>query len=1046
MDHKEFLSPQTILRPAPFWAINDRITPEESARQLTDMLRVGLSGGFFHSRHGLITDYLGEEWFECMSSVLQAAHEHDGYLWLYDEDLWPSGNAGGQVAGMRDEYRAALLEAEFVPFGEQPTPDGEDEPLAAYALYGRKGTAVERVERMAPQQAWERTECERIVFRRHYQSKTPWWGGESYSNLLHPGVTQEFLRRTHEVYREKLGDEFGGPEKGRRVPGIFTDEPHISHTSNSLPWWDGIPGVYAEWHGRDFWDDLPWMFLDGPGARKIRLLMHRTYLRQFLESFTKPIYEWCEANGLEHTGHFLWEDTLEAQIRCHCGGVMAHYRYQQSPGIDHLCRQVDQMLLTVKQVGSAARQLGRKRVLTEIFGVSRHTTTFEDFKWLGDFDLVLGANFLCPHLTLYSATGRRKRDYPPNWNYQQTYWDHLRPLNDYFTRVAHALTSGTAKPDVLILHPVESATAGHRLGFFPLRRPPQTENGTSSAGRSMPPDVPREDHSEAHALDTLLRRMLDATLNAGYDADLGDEGYLEDLGAVEGRMLRVGEMTYPVVVLPPSTTWRPRTYELLVEFVNSGGRLIVAGNPPEELDCEDARELWRELLGLDGVETVPAGRAQLQEALERAVIRSCSVRSEDGRPVPGLYVQHRVDGEQHIFFVVNSDRGRWHDLVLTLHGAAGTPVARWNPLDGSRTAAVTRQAGPDARHHFRLPPAGSALFVAGPREADGLGRPHNTHRVTEGQILALPAVWQYERSEPNVLVLDRVSVSLDAGQTWWDEDLEYRVRRRLAEHFGTMDALRWQPWVAIRKGVFDGKGGEVMLRYRFLSAIERPANAFLVIEHIERGEVAVNGQNVPADGTDWIWDRGFGRADIAGLIRQGENTVDFRFHYDFLSEVEPAYVVGDFGVRLATPERGEIIKERETLTNGSWITQGLPFYSGAVTYRTRFVTPDNAAHTILRLNRPSGVLFAVRVNGREAGQILWRPYELDITEFVRVGENTLEIEVVSSRQNTLGPLHEREGDDFPYASPEAFETDAICRESFSLFDYGLLGGAEILHC
>ncbi len=104
------------------------------------------------------------------------------------------------------------------------------------------------------------------------------------------------------------------------------------------------------------------------------------------------------------------------------------------------------MLLTVKQVGSAARQLGRKRVLTEIFGVSRHTTTFEDFKWLGDFDLVLGANFLCPHLTLYSATGRRKRDYPPNWNYQQTYWDHLRPLNDYFTRVAHALTSGTAKP------------------------------------------------------------------------------------------------------------------------------------------------------------------------------------------------------------------------------------------------------------------------------------------------------------------------------------------------------------------------------------------------------------------------------------------------------------------------------------------------------------------------------------------------------------------------------------------------------------------------
>ncbi len=57
---------------------------------------------------------------------------------------------------------------------------------------------------------------------------------------------------------------------------------------------------------------------------------------------------------------------------------------------------------------------------------------------------MLGANFFVPHLTWYSAKGRRKRDYPPVWNYQQTYWDELRPLNDYFTRVAHALTRGKA--------------------------------------------------------------------------------------------------------------------------------------------------------------------------------------------------------------------------------------------------------------------------------------------------------------------------------------------------------------------------------------------------------------------------------------------------------------------------------------------------------------------------------------------------------------------------------------------------------------------------
>ncbi len=106
MDVKGFANPDSILRPAPFWAINARITPEETARQMADMIRVGLSGGFFHSRAGLITDYLGDEWFAAMNAALDVAKDKDGYLWLYDEDLWPSGNAGGQVAGMKDEYRA----------------------------------------------------------------------------------------------------------------------------------------------------------------------------------------------------------------------------------------------------------------------------------------------------------------------------------------------------------------------------------------------------------------------------------------------------------------------------------------------------------------------------------------------------------------------------------------------------------------------------------------------------------------------------------------------------------------------------------------------------------------------------------------------------------------------------------------------------------------------------------------------------------------------------------------------------------------------------
>lgn len=1032
MDFEKFQSPDTILRPAPFWAINHRITPEETARQMAEMIEVGLSGGFFHSRAGLITDYLGDEWFASMQAALDVAKQKDGYLWLYDEDLWPSGNAGGQVAGMKDEYRAAALQIEFVPAGQEALPDCEDEPKAAYRLIGRQGAYIESAERIDFDEARKPTNAERILFRRRYDRKTPWWGGESYANLLNPDAMREFIRLTHESYKAKLGHEFG-----KRIPGIFTDEPHIRRGPNELPWWDGLPDVYAKWHGRDFWADLPYLFFEGADARKIRLLVHRTLLRQFIEAYTKPLYEWCEANGLEHTGHFLMEDTFEGQIKCNGGGTMAHYRYQQAPGIDHLCRQTDPMLLTIKQVGSAARQLGRPRVLTELFGVSRHTNTFEDFKWIGDYNLVLGATFFCPHLTWYSMRGRRKRDYPPNWNYQQTYWRELRPLNDYFTRVAQVLTSGKAKPDVLILHPIETGTAGHRLGVVPARI-------QDDRNPLMPTDLPGEELGPARYSEHMLRRTLDAVMNAGYDADLGDESYLEDLGAIEGSLFRIGEMTYPVVIVPPSQTWRPRTFAMLREFVANGGKLLILGKLPTELDCEDATDQWKELAAAAGVQTVPCGTRQIQDALDRVAPRTYSLRGADGNGVPKLYLQHRVDGQQEYFFIVNSDRDRSHDYVLTLLNRPDTPMAVWNPVDGSRGEVRLQRVGENLRYSFTLPPAGSILLVAGPGAANGAEPVSEIPSLAGAEVIPLPESWQFARSEKNVLVMDRIAASPDGGKTWWDEDMEFRVRRRLAEHFGTSDALHWQPWVAIRKGTYDGKGGDVVLRYRFRSAIDKPKSAYLVIEDIDKGHVIVNGREVDISKRTWHWDRGFGRVDITDLVRKGENVVDFRVRYDFLTEVEAAYVVGDFGVRMANPYEGEIVDEPAEIRIGSWIDQGYPFYSGMMTYRTTIDVPADGRRTFVRLIRPSGVMYKVRVNGRPAGKILWRPFELELTPLLKAGVNELEIEVVSSRQNTLGPLHEREGDDFPYCGPNAFEDENALRTEFSLFDYGLIGGAELV--
>lgn len=1018
MDFSKFQQPDSIFRPAPFWAINDRITPEETARQMTDMIDVGLSGGFFHSRAGLITDYLGDEWFAAMDSALQAAKEHDGYLWLYDEDLWPSGNAGGQVAGMKDEYRSATLHAVLLMPGETPTVAPDCAPRAAY-LITRDGLNLQRAEQLDYDAAAARTDAERLIIFRCYAAKTGWWSGESYANLLHPEVAQQFMRLTHEVYREKYGAEFG-----KRVPGIFTDEPQLGHGPYDLPWYEGLPERYAEWTKRDLWEDLPLLYFDGPMCRKVRLLIHRSILRQFCEAYSKPIFDWCEQHGIAHTGHYNAEDSFREQILNHCGGIMAHYRYQQIPGIDHLCRQTTPMLLTVKQVSSAARQLGRKQVLTEIFGVSRHTNTFQDFKWIGDYNLVHGANLFCPHLTLYSARGRRKRDYPPNWNYQQTYWHELRPLNDYFTRLGYALTRGEVQVDVLLLHPIESGTAGHRLAVASTHA------------------MPDEDLSATERCDAMLRRTLEAILNAGYDCDLGDEGYLEEMGRVEDNLLRVGQMHYSVVVVPPSQTWRPGTFLLLQQFLLGGGKVIFLGELPTELDCEPAFASWQELSA--HAQSAPCARVQIQQAVEKAVPRTFILRDPDGDPVANTYLQHRRDGQQEIFFIVNSDRENARQYVLTLLDAEDKALAVWNPLDGSCAEAPTRVVESDRRYQFTLPPAGSIMLVTEPSVYNELPVACPLPELSCGEVLLLPECWDYERSEDNVLVMDRLCVSVDGGETWWNTDLEFRHRRKLAAHFGTTAALQWQPWVAIRKQLFDGKGGEVILRYMFRSAVQ-PARACLVIEDLTKGAVTVNGTPVDLANAGWQWDHDFGKVDITGLVTPGVNVVDYTVQYDFLTEVEPAYIVGDFGVRLANPYEGEIIDEPSHLCNGSWLEQGLPFYSGNITYCTCFTMEEpDGARSFLRLNEASGILYKVRLNGKPVGSILWQPHVIELTEALKEGTNMLEIEVISSRQNTLGPLHEKDGDDNLWCDPGAFEDERRIRQEFSLFDYGLLGGAEIV--
>ena len=93
----EFKNPGAAYRGKPFWSWNGELEKDELIRQVKVMKEMGLGGYFMHSRAGLITEYLGDEWFDLINAVADAGEEEGLESWLYDEDRWPSGSAGGKV-------------------------------------------------------------------------------------------------------------------------------------------------------------------------------------------------------------------------------------------------------------------------------------------------------------------------------------------------------------------------------------------------------------------------------------------------------------------------------------------------------------------------------------------------------------------------------------------------------------------------------------------------------------------------------------------------------------------------------------------------------------------------------------------------------------------------------------------------------------------------------------------------------------------------------------------------------------------------------------
>ena len=794
----EFKNPGSEYRGAPFWAWNGELETEELRQQIRYMNEMGLGGFFMHSRVGLATDYLSPKWFECIKACIDEAEKLDMQAWLYDEDRWPSGAAGGLVTA-NPEFRARKLICEELT--DVSKINAEADTLAFYLAEVNGGNAG-NLERLDAKPSTIPPGKTLIHFYIEPEQASSWYNGQTYLDTLNHEAVKKFIDVTHEAYLKEIGDDFG-----KRVPGIFTDEPNYGRVWQEWadnkcgsPWTEKLPEVFNERYGYDLLEHLPELFYYSGDAEvsKVKLNYVDCLTHLFVDAFAKQIGEWCNEHNMMHTGHVLEEDAPSHQTNV-VGSCMRFYEYMQAPGIDMLTehwRAYD----TAKQLSSAARQFGCKWRLSETYGCTGWDFPFAGHKAVGDWQAALGVNLRCQHLAWYTMEGEAKRDYPASIFYQSPWWHEYSKVEDYFARINLAMTQGQEIRDVLVIHPVESTWGMIGKGWM--------------------------EKAEILDFDRKFIKLRDCLLGANIDFDYGDEDILARHSSIEGNLFKVKQAEYKVIVVPEMLTVRASTLELLSKFVRMGGKVIFAGSPAEYVDGEksDAMRLFAETcndftIGQNLIEAVSeiAGRI--------------SIVDDNGQEIFNTLYQHREDSENAYLFICNAGHEEKppyerDDSTLSIERTRALPamtvIVKTDKagtvleLDLETGCAMRIDAEKTADGwsiKSELAALGSRLFIITP-DPEALKLPEAKQLAVVSSKTVEADNYDITLSEANVLPLATAEFQI-AANGWKDTDHVLDIDKKVREYLGVQcrGGQMEQPWV--RKGQFSEKTVDTKLKYEF---------------------------------------------------------------------------------------------------------------------------------------------------------------------------------------------------------------------------------------
>ncbi|MCM8816652.1 MAG: hypothetical protein NC913_03975 [Candidatus Omnitrophica bacterium] len=1006
LSFQEFEKSPIEYRPVPFLFLNHKLEDDEIKWQIREIKEKGNRGFFMHPRPGLLTPYMSAEFRRKIKLMVQEAEKLGIEAWLYDEDPYPSGAAGGKVIYHHPEYRSRKLVSQVQSVKGKTTvsidfPMGhvveifamnekeEVLDLTEYAgpirekwgyfrryntYYGSMrgdtfphwrsdATGIKnRFEWDVPDGAWKI-----FIFVECYETAY-WgpWGG--YIDILNKDAVDDFIEKTHEVYKKDLGKYFG-----KTIPGIFTDEPKWI---GWLPWSPKLPEFFKRIKGYDI---IPVLYMllhgDTERERKVRFDYWDVLTRMLKESFFDNISRWCEKNKISFTGHVSPEEEPDLGV-VYLGDLMQHAKAFQIPGTDIITPRIGTDEFPIVNVGpklisSVARQQGRQRVLSECFALEEWDFTLERTKKIADYMMALGINFINQHGFYYSIDGQRKKEACPSQFYQTTYWQYYEDFSHYIGRVCYMLTRYEYPCEFALLYP------------------------TSCLWQILPADKER-----AKAISDTFVFINHVLVHGKRQFDFVDD--IDFMKAkIENGSFTIGKMKYDSLVVPPIVYPIEPLVEKLKEFCEKGGKILFLGKSIKGIKADSLiPALDENIAQLEQKQRQQAAK-NIIEKMKKFVVPLIEL---DGANCHDVFVSVKKGKGCSIYFFANCGE-KTADFSIKTKEKENLEL--WDPTSAKRFA---------FQQKIILQPGQSIFAVSG--ENQNLPQPH--FLLKKSQVLSIDS-WHIEFCDDNVLYLGLWNVERKGFDGFFDrqekyKDIGYPVIQPMPagkiKNFAKPD-VRWLPsefeikypsTLCYKVNFFCYGEPEKMLLLWEQSAIKGRYRIFIDGQEISKQAIKrcrkYDALNICADITQYFKKN---KSFYTPHVRTICVFVDVESPEDGL--LEPMRIFGDFVVvKTGDCGMGAEIKAgkiEEKINSKSWTEIGYPFYSGSCLYKAEFEISEIGGSRYFLCFDEIFDIAEVKINEKQAGKILWKPYELEITPFIKKGKNKIELKITNSVYNML---------------------------------------------